>query len=245
VNGRLSHTLTSLRTAIAAGSRPKIAALLADLEDAIAEALRDKETQAPASAAAGAISGVTETEQTPEALHDKIFVDELTGLFNHRYYREQVRLEDARARRYERPLSVVFLDLDFFRRVNGNYGQAVGDRVLQHVADVVQAQLRRADIPVRVDSEPIPARYGGEELVLILPETDLAGATALAERMRAAIEADSFVPPGTDCLIKLTLSAGVASLRETDAEPWDWVQRADQALCRAKARGRNRVEVGT
>ncbi len=184
-------------------------------------------------------------EEERDALKDKVFVDELTGLFNHRYFREQIKFEDARARRYERPLSLVFVDLDFFKRVNDTYGHFVGDGVLRHVAELVQAQLRASDIPVRVGSEPVPIRYGGEELVVILPETDLAGAVAIAERIRAAAETDSLQVPGVDGPIRLTLSAGVACMDAGDAEPWDLVRRADEALYRAKAGGRNRVEVAT
>jgi diguanylate cyclase (GGDEF)-like protein len=220
---------------------------------------RDLEEEASALAAANAeaVSLVLEKESSLEqmasaahrakeerdALQGKVFVDELTGLFNHRYFREQIKFEDARARRYGRTLSLVFVDLDHFKQVNDTYGHVVGDHVLQHVADLMQAQLRASDIPVRVGSEPVPIRYGGEELVVILPETDLAGGVAIAERIRVAAEADLFRAPGVEVPIRLTLSAGVACMRPQDAEAWDVVRRADEALYRAKAGGRNRVEV--
>jgi diguanylate cyclase (GGDEF)-like protein len=217
----------------------------------------EEEAAALADANAEAVAMVIETESTLEqmtsttrrveqerdALKDKVFVDELTGLFNHRYFREQIRFEEARARRYGRALSVVFVDLDFFKRVNDVHGHVVGDSVLRHVAEVLQAQLRASDIPIRVGRGPVLVRYGGEELVIILPETDLADAVAAAERIRAAVEMDTFPVPEVGGEIKLTLSAGVACLCSEDTEPWDLVRRADEALYRAKAEGRNRVGI--
>ncbi len=182
-------------------------------------------------------------EEERDALQERVFVDELTGLFNHRYFREQIRFEYARARRYGRTLSLVFVDLDFFKRVNDAHGHVVGDCVLRQVADLIQTQLRASDIPVRVGREPVPVRYGGEELVIILPETDLSSARTIAERIRAATEVRPHTAPGVDSPIKLTLSAGVACMSAHDAEAWDLVRRADEALYQAKAAGRNRVEV--
>jgi diguanylate cyclase (GGDEF)-like protein len=181
-------------------------------------------------------------EKERDALQDRVFIDELTGLFNHRYFREQIRFEYARARRYGRTLSLIFVDLDFFKRVNDTHGHVAGDSVLRQVADLVQAQLRASDIPVRVGCEPVPVRYGGEELVIILPETDLSSAVSIAERIRAAAEIHAHTAPGVDPPIKLTLSAGVACVGPQDAEAWDLVRRADGALYRAKTTGRNRVE---
>jgi diguanylate cyclase (GGDEF)-like protein len=184
-------------------------------------------------------------EEERDALQERVFVDELTGLFNYRYFREQIRFEYARARRYGRKLSLIFVDLDFFKKVNDTHGHVVGDRVLSQVADLVQAQLRSSDIPVRVGREPVPIRYGGEELVIILPETDLTGASAIAERIRTAAEVHLYPAPGVDAPIRLTLSAGVACMSPQDGEAWDLVRRADEALYRAKAAGRNRVEVAS
>ncbi|HLA81318.1 MAG TPA: GGDEF domain-containing protein, partial [Thermoleophilia bacterium] len=188
-------------------------------------------------------SDAQRVEEERDALQERVFVDELTGLFNHRYFREQIRFEYARARRYGRTLSLIFVDLDFFKRVNDAHGHVVGDSVLRQVADLVQAQLRASDIPVRVGCEPVPVRYGGEELVIILPETDLLGAHIIAERIRAAAETHPYAAPGIDSPIELTLSAGVACMSPQDAEAWDLVRRADEALYQAKAAGRNRVEV--
>src|SRR3990172_9695057 len=104
-------------------------------------------------------SDAQRVEEERDALQERVFVDELTGLFNHRYFREQIRFEYARARPYGRTLSLIFVDLDFFKRVNDAHGHVVGDSVLRQVADLVQAQLRASDIPVRVGCEPVPGRY--------------------------------------------------------------------------------------
>jgi diguanylate cyclase (GGDEF)-like protein len=216
----------------------------------------EEEATALASANVDAVTMMVESEKTldrlartvsearveKERLQEKVFIDELTGLFNHRYFREQMKTEHARARRYRHPLSLVFLDLDHFKRVNDTYGHLAGDRVLKKVAELVQSQLRTSDIPVRVGSEPVPARYGGEELVVILPETDLDGAVAMAERIRAAAEAQLWKAVGAEDCTMLTLSAGVSCLTPDDVVPSDLVRRADEALYRAKAGGRNRVE---
>ena len=216
----------------------------------------EAEAVALAEANAGAVAMVLDQEALAErsadaarqaqrerdALQGKVFVDELTGLFNHRYFGTQLELEFARARRYGRLLSLVFIDLDLFKSVNDRYGHVAGDRALRHVAQVIRGQLRTSDIPTRVGSEPVPVRYGGEEFVLMLPETDLFGATRMAERVRAAVEAESYKAPGIEGGVQLTVSAGVASVDAEDAEPWDLVRRADEALYRAKAAGRNRVE---
>jgi diguanylate cyclase (GGDEF)-like protein len=129
--------------------------------------------------------------------------------------------------------------------VNDTYGHVVGDGVLREIADLVQAQLRASDIPVRVGCEPVPVRYGGEEIVVILPETDLGAAMAIAERIRAAAEIHTYRAPGLDTAVRVTLSAGVACVGPQDGEAWDAVRRAGEALYRAKSAGRNRVEVAT
>ena len=187
-------------------------------------------------------SNAQRAKEERDALQERVFVDELTGLFNYRYFREQIKFEFARARRYDRRLSLVFVDLDLFKHVNDTYGHSAGDSVLRQVADLMQAQLRASDIPARVGSEPVAVRYGGEEMVVILPETDLASAIAIAERIRAAAESHAYAAPDVGTPLKLTLSAGVACMGTRDEEVSDFVRRADQALYRAKAAGRNRVE---
>jgi diguanylate cyclase (GGDEF)-like protein len=151
--------------------------------------------------------------------------DELTGLRNRRHFFELAEPLFAAARRYASPLCVAMFDLDHFKRVNDRYGHHAGDEVLRAVAGISAAQTRAADVL---------ARYGGEELVLALPGTSGRDALAAAEKIRRAIEAAT-MPGG----LRVTVSAGVAEWR---GEPTldALIRRADAALYRAKASGRNR-----
>jgi diguanylate cyclase (GGDEF)-like protein len=183
-------------------------------------------------------------EQEREALADKAFLDDLTGLFNVRYCREQFRHELARARRYKRPLSVVFLDVDHFKAVNDTHGHAIGDMVLRAVAAIVRAEIRTADIPMRVprESEPLAARYGGEEFLILLPETEVQGGREIAERVRKSVETASIGIGPDGPTIRITLSGGVAQLSDDDQIAADLLGRADAAMYRGKHMGRNRIE---
>ncbi len=170
--------------------------------------------------------------------------DGLTGLANHRHFWERLRDEVTRARRYEHPLSLLMLDLDDFKSVNDRFGHPAGDQVLHAVGTVLREQVRQG-----VD---IPARYGGEEFAVVLPCTEsmmddgatLDGAVTTAERIRQAI-ADLRPPVGDSAWTGITVSIGVATLpvHATDAE--ELVHKADQALYRAKALGKDRVAVYT
>jgi diguanylate cyclase (GGDEF)-like protein len=156
--------------------------------------------------------------------------DELTGLANHRRFQELLAAEIDQVRRYHHPLGLIMLDLDDFKLINDTYGHQQGDAVLRAVARVVQANSRDADSA---------ARYGGEEMALILPHTDLDGAYAIAERVRSAIQ-DLRVPStngqGT---IRATASVGVAATAEGDQHTL--VADADAALYEAKRQGKNRT----
>ncbi|MBK8482526.1 MAG: diguanylate cyclase [Proteobacteria bacterium] len=155
----------------------------------------------------------------------------LTHLFNHTYLMEHLRLEVARGVRYQRAFSVLFVDLDDFKRVNDCHGHAVGDEVLATVARVLDAgahALRRSDLA---------ARYGGEEFCIVLPETPLAGALIKAERIRAAVEALRWPQPE----LSVTLSVGVASYPEDGTDERALLAAADRALYAAKQGGKNRV----
>jgi diguanylate cyclase (GGDEF)-like protein len=156
-------------------------------------------------------------------------VDGLTGLYVRRYFDLRVTEEIERARRFGTSFALVMLDLDDFKRLNDTYGHLVGDRALREVAAVAQRQLRGVDLA---------ARYGGEELAFLLPRTSLADAHAVAERIRAAIAAHDFGGQ------TITASLGVAGWTEAGVEdPERLVERADAALYRAKAAGKNRVEI--
>jgi len=156
-------------------------------------------------------------------------VDGLTGLYVRRYFDLRVQEEIERARRFGTSFALVMLDLDDFKRLNDTHGHLVGDRALRDVASLAQRQLRGVDLA---------ARYGGEELAFLLPRTSLADAHAVAERIRSAIAKYDFGG------MTITASLGVAGWTEAGVtDPERLVERADAALYRAKAAGKNRVEI--
>jgi diguanylate cyclase (GGDEF)-like protein len=160
--------------------------------------------------------------------------DGLTGLFNRRYFDRRLREETAHAKRHKRPFSLVLLDLDHFKLVNDTYGHEDGDRVLRHIAEVAQAQLREDDVA---------CRYGGEEFILLLRGTTGMAARVVANRLRANLAARPISLGPADELRHITFSAGVAAADERNSyNTDDIVSRADAALYRAKRAGRNRVE---
>ena len=158
--------------------------------------------------------------------------DGLTGLATHLFYKEQLAQRFAEARRHTAPLSVLLLDIDHFKKINDTYGHPAGDEVLRQVAKAVKDVARACDTV---------ARYGGEELSLVLPSTGLAGATALGERLREAIAALEVCDSRGRRIPMVTASLGVAELEVQDTGPEDLIGRADQALYLAKREGRNQV----
>ena len=161
-------------------------------------------------------------------------VDSLTGLQNRRVLFERLDLETARARRYGTPLSAVLIDLDHFKRVNDGYGHAAGDAVLRSVGKLIRGAVRASDLA---------ARYGGEEICVLLPQTGPEGAQRFAESLRRKIGA--MVHEFDGQRLSVTASLGVASL-EPDlvvAEPQALVKAADIALYSAKRQGRDRVVI--
>ena len=160
--------------------------------------------------------------------------DPLTGLANHRQFYTQLAREMRRAQRYRRPLTVLMLDLDHFKAFNDRFGHLAGDQALREIAGVLRHNARSVDIL---------ARYGGEEFAIILPETDLARAAAQAERVRVAVAEHVFHSPETRQEHRVTVSIGAAMLMPGTRKAEDLVGQADQALYRAKAAGRNRLEL--
>jgi diguanylate cyclase (GGDEF)-like protein len=156
--------------------------------------------------------------------------DELTGLANHGRFQELLGAEIEQVRRYRHSLGLILLDIDNFKSVNDTYGHQQGDAVLRHVAWVLADSSREVDYP---------ARYGGEELAVILPHTDLEGAYAIAERIRAAV--DSLRIPRVDRggTLGITASLGVAASNQGDKDAL--IAEADAALYRAKRQGKNRT----
>lgn len=153
--------------------------------------------------------------------------DKLTGLYNRRKLDDALAREVIRSERYDRPLSVIIIDIDHFKNVNDTYGHQIGDAVLVESAARLSGTLRTSDTA---------GRWGGEEFLIICPETTLDTAVVLAERLRADYTAQEFPEAG-----KLTASFGVAAHCH-GLQAQDVVHRADQALYRAKNGGRNRVE---
>ncbi|HEX9185164.1 MAG TPA: GGDEF domain-containing protein [Burkholderiales bacterium] len=155
--------------------------------------------------------------------------DVLTGAYNRRHLLDVLRREISRAQRVGAPLAVCLMDIDHFKRVNDNWGHAAGDAVLRHFATLASTGLRAVDVF---------GRFGGEEFLLILPDTDARGAVAVAERIRASVEQGAF--PGVPAGHQVTVTIGVAGRnREETADAL--VARADLALYRGKDAGRNRV----
>ena len=160
-------------------------------------------------------------------------VDALTGLRTRRYVKELLSIEFLRARRYATPLAVLMADLDHFKRVNDSHGHPAGDAVPQGVADSLLRSLRATDTA---------GRYGGEELLVVLPQNDGKGGAVVAERWRLSVEGTSYRDLGEQP-ISVTVSIGLAEYGGNFETPDDLVAAADKALYRAKEKGRNRVEV--
>ena len=157
--------------------------------------------------------------------------DGLTGLVNRRSFNEQLEQRLREATRYDRPLSLLLLDIDHFKKVNDTHGHPAGDAVLRGVAKLAQKAARDTDVA---------ARYGGEELALILPETDARGAMVIAERLRKLVETTAHASELGP--LKVTVSIGVSTTGQRAKAPADLLEQADRALYRAKHAGRNRVE---
>lgn len=173
-----------------------------------------------------------ELKRSNELLLELSKTDYLTGLFNRRYLMESLEKELRRTARKGGELSLIMMDIDYFKLVNDGYGHLQGDVVLQKVALQIQKELRSYDIA---------ARYGGEEFVAVLPDASLEESFSVAERVRAAVEALRF--KGEIAPLTITISLGIAGFRLPECSSVDgFIKLADDALYRAKANGRNRVE---
>lgn len=160
-------------------------------------------------------------------------IDQLTGLYNRRYLQSQLDAWMRRSRKTPSPLSVIALDIDHFKQVNDTYGHEAGDEVLKEFSERLLQHVRPKDIV---------CRPGGEEFLVILPETEGDRACVGAERIRQAIAGEPFHLTRADKIVDITVSAGVACFDQNDARATDLLHRADQALYQAKRGGRNRIE---
>ena len=157
--------------------------------------------------------------------------DPLTGLHNRRYMETHLQILTERAIREDRPLSLLMIDIDFFKNVNDAHGHEAGDLILKQFANGISRNIRGIDLA---------CRFGGEEFVVIMPETDMAIATLVAERIRNYTETFPF-DIGGDGPVSITTSIGVTTMLGTMDTPQSVLKRADEALYRAKNDGRNRV----
>ncbi|MGB9641202.1 MAG: diguanylate cyclase [Anaerolineales bacterium] len=168
--------------------------------------------------------------QLHAAVQQQAVTDPLTGLYNRRGFFELAEHEIIRAHRFQRPLSMIIMDVDLLKYVNDHYGHLMGDRVLSSVSSSCRSELRQVDVI---------ARYGGDEFIALLPETNLDEALSVAERLRSQV-ANLSLPLENGEIIRVTLTAGVADLLPGDTLK-TLIERADQALYRAKQAGKNRV----
>ncbi|MFZ5564959.1 MAG: diguanylate cyclase [Thermodesulfobacteriota bacterium] len=176
-----------------------------------------------------AVSNAMTLQQTRELIRK----DELTGLYNRRYFFERFEREVYRSRRYGRTISLLMIDIDHFKEYNDSYGHLRGDRVLKTMARLFEASLRKIDVV---------ARYGGEEFLVLLPETSRENAILVGEKLRRAVEAVDFNeddPRLGAC--SMTITVGVAAIPDDANEPLIALDLADKALYMGKAQGRNQV----
>jgi diguanylate cyclase (GGDEF)-like protein len=175
-----------------------------------------------------------ELKKANEKLRELAFRDELTNLYNYRYFRELLDREIHRAERYSHVLSLIMIDIDHFKKINDTYGHPQGDIILRSIASMFEKVIRKSDTP---------ARYGGEEFVIILPETDLKGAVIIAERLRKLVE-DSEIDIGGQ-RVKVTISLGVTMYNPTKNKKTkeDIIDAADRALYNSKQTGRNKLSI--
>ncbi|HEY1957638.1 MAG TPA: GGDEF domain-containing protein [Polyangiaceae bacterium] len=176
------------------------------------------------------LSGFDVEAQYHEEIYRMTIIDGLTQAHVKRFLLEALEKEIIRARRHQRDLSFLMFDIDHFKKINDYHGHLAGDYVLKELARIVQGRIRR---------DEVFARYGGEEFAIVLPETTLEGAHALADGLRQKVEESRFVFQNES--IKVTVSVGVAMLADSDRTSTELIKRADEKLYEAKRGGRNRV----
>jgi diguanylate cyclase (GGDEF)-like protein/putative nucleotidyltransferase with HDIG domain len=167
-------------------------------------------------------------------LNNLVYTDSLTGLYNHRYFQENLTIELSRAHRYNFSVSLIVFDIDYFKKVNDTYGHPAGDQVLKNIANAIKATIRPSDIV---------ARYGGEEFAVILPQTDISGIKIFAARIRRCVE--GVITEYEDKKIMVTISLGGTTFSPNQPEITKDVlfETADRALYISKNNGRNQVTI--
>ncbi|WP_333652090.1 diguanylate cyclase [Dissulfurispira sp.] len=182
------------------------------------------------------ISNITfACDRVKEELEKLLYRDYLTGLYNRRFFMERFFEEMAWSVRYKEPLSLMMLDIDFFKKINDTYGHGCGDEILKQISNALLSVLR---------TEDIVARYGGEEFIILLPNTNPEGALTAAEKLRVTVQDKNFLCESGDIRLSVTISIGVTTYNgETELSPDRLIGQADGALYSAKEGGRNRVVV--
>jgi two-component system, cell cycle response regulator len=215
-----------------ADEQDKIEGLDLGADDYITKPFQYKELLARIRAGKRIVDLQSELLESNRRLELLSITDGLTRLYNHRHFQDEMVRAFDEALRYQRPLSLAIIDIDFFKKVNDTYGHAAGDDVLKTVARLFSDSVRSTDLA---------ARYGGEEFAVMMPETDLGDATTFAEKIRTLIESTPIdTQAGT---VKVTVSIGLSSVPTTILNtPKEMIVAADKALYRAKRGGRNQVQ---
>lgn len=172
--------------------------------------------------------------QLHQEVKQQAITDGLTGLHNFRYIKGRLEEEIKRAQRFKRPLALIMVDVDDFKKFNDTYGHPEGNKALKSLANILSFNIREVDIV---------ARYGGEEFIIILPEANREEVEKIAERIRSEVEKFNFADEKNHSKRKITISLGITSCFQENITPQGLVQKVDQALYQAKGKGRNRVEV--
>ncbi len=220
IKGKRTHVLLTVNFVEDEDGTPvAIVAVIKDnsrLEQLLSEVMRRKE----------------EVEKLYDAVEKLSVTDEKTGLWNSRYFNQKIAEEHERMKRgYMSELSLIVIDIDHFKRFNDTYGHQTGDDVLKVVAEVLKSTVRKIDVP---------ARFGGEEFMVILPSTGETGARKLAERIREAV-AELRIPVTGKGEVSVTISVGVRTHRASDTTVGMLIHEADEAMYQAKRTGRNRT----
>lgn len=215
-----------------ADEQDKIEGLDLGADDYITKPFQYKELLARIRAGKRIVDLQSELLESNRRLELLSITDGLTRLYNHRHFQDEMVRAFDESQRYQRPLSLAIIDIDFFKKVNDTYGHAAGDDVLKTVARLFMDSVRSTDLV---------ARYGGEEFTVMMPETDMGDAIAFAEKIRTLVEQTTIETQAGP--VRVTVSIGVSSVPSTPIQtPKEMIVAADKALYRAKRGGRNQVQ---
>lgn len=181
---------------------------------------------------AGSAAMALENARLHKQLEDLSTTDELTGVHNYRYFAERLKEEQRRTRRYDQPLSLIMIDIDWFKSCNDTYGHQAGNLVLKGLAGVIRGIVRDTDVV---------SRYGGEEFIVILPQTTADDAHEIGERIRSEVERTEFSEEGLLPSLRVTVSIGISTYPDNGGTADNLVEMVDKALYRAKGSGKNVV----